>query len=55
MTSIGVAADRIPRPRDHRLDARQPHQGCVGPGDQNMNLMLGFTETMGIDLPPLFP
>ena len=32
MTFIGVAADRVARPRHHRFGARQSHQGRVGPG-----------------------
>jgi N-acetyl-gamma-glutamyl-phosphate reductase len=55
MTSIGVAADRIPGRAIIVSTLDNLTKGASGQAVQNMNLMLGFTETMGIDLPPLFP
>ena len=55
MTSIGVAADRISGRAIIVSTLDNLTKGASGQAVQNMNLMLGFTETMGIDLPPLFP
>jgi N-acetyl-gamma-glutamyl-phosphate reductase len=30
-------------------------KGASGQAIQNMNLMLGFEETLGLRIPPLFP
>jgi N-acetyl-gamma-glutamyl-phosphate reductase len=30
-------------------------KGASGQAVQNMNLVLGFAETLGIDQPPMFP
>ena len=55
MTFIGVANDRMPgraivvSARDHLT------KGASGQAVQNMNLMLGFAETTGIDQVALFP
>jgi N-acetyl-gamma-glutamyl-phosphate reductase len=55
MTSIGVAADRIPGRAIIVSTLDNLTKGASGQAVQNMNLMLGFAETMGIDLPPMFP
>jgi N-acetyl-gamma-glutamyl-phosphate reductase len=55
MTSIGVAADRIPGRAIIVSTLDNLTKGASGQAVQNMNLMLGFPETMAIDLPPLFP
>ena len=55
MTFIGVAADRI-KPRaiiGAALDNLV--KGAAGQAVQNMNLMLGFPETMGLEQVALFP
>jgi N-acetyl-gamma-glutamyl-phosphate reductase len=55
MTFIGVAADRI-KPRaiiGSALDNLV--KGAAGQAVQNMNLMLGFPETMGLEQVALFP
>jgi len=55
MTFIGVAADRI-KPRaiiGSALDNLV--KGAAGQAVQNMNLMLGFAETMGLEQVALFP
>jgi len=43
------------RPRYHRRGARQLTKGASGQAVQNMNLMLGFPETMGLEQVALFP
>jgi len=55
MTSIGVAADRIPGRAIIVSTLDNLTKGASGQAVQNMNLMLGFTETAGIDMPPMFP
>ena len=55
MTFIGVAADRI-KPRaiiGAALDNLV--KGAAGQAVQNMNLMLGFPEMMGLEQVALFP
>ena len=55
MTFIGLAADRI-KPRaiiGSALDNLT--KGASGQAVQNMNLMLGFPETMGLEQVALFP
>jgi N-acetyl-gamma-glutamyl-phosphate reductase len=55
MTFIGIAADRI-KPRaiiGAALDNLV--KGAAGQAVQNMNLMLGFPETMGLEQVALFP
>jgi N-acetyl-gamma-glutamyl-phosphate reductase len=55
MTFIGIAADRIPGRAI--LGAARDNQtnGAAGQAVQNMNLMLGFPETMGLEQVALFP
>jgi N-acetyl-gamma-glutamyl-phosphate reductase len=55
MTLIGVAADRIPGRAILVSTLDNLTKGASGQAVQNMNLMLGFPETMGIDQLPLFP
>ena len=55
MTFIGVAADRIPGRAIIVSTLDNLTKGASGQAVQNMNLVLGFPETMGIDQPPLFP
>lgn len=55
MTSIGVAADRIPGRAIIVSTLDNLTKGASGQAVQNMNLMLGFPETTGIDMPPMFP
>ena len=55
MTFIGVAADRV-KPRaiiGSALDNLV--KGAAGQAVQNMNLVLGFPETMGLEQVALFP
>ncbi|MCC6756244.1 MAG: N-acetyl-gamma-glutamyl-phosphate reductase, partial [Solirubrobacterales bacterium] len=55
MTCIGVAADRIPGRAIIVSTLDNLTKGASGQAVQNMNLVLGLPEAMGIDLPPLFP
>jgi len=55
MTFIGVAADRIPGRAIIVSTLDNLTKGASGQAVQNMNLVLGFTETLGIDQPPMFP
>jgi N-acetyl-gamma-glutamyl-phosphate reductase len=55
MTFIGVAADRIPGRAIIVSTLDNLTKGASGQAVQNMNLMLGFPETMGIDQVALFP
>jgi len=55
MTLIGVAADRIPGRAILVSTLDNLTKGASGQAVQNMNLVLGFPETMGIDQPPMFP
>ncbi|EKS40064.1 N-acetyl-gamma-glutamyl-phosphate reductase [Afipia clevelandensis] len=55
MTFIGVAADRIPGRAIIVSTLDNLTKGASGQAVQNMNLVLGFPETMGIDQPPMFP
>lgn len=55
MTFIGVAADRVPGRAIIVAVLDNLTKGASGQAVQNMNLMLGFAETMGIDQPPMFP
>ena len=55
MTFIGVAADRIPGRAIIVSTLDNLTKGASGQAVQNMNLVLGLTETMGIDQPPMFP
>lgn len=55
MTFIGVAADRIPGRAIIVSTLDNLTKGASGQAVQNMNLVLGFAETLGIDQPPMFP
>ncbi len=55
MTLIGVAADRIPGRAILVSALDNLTKGASGQAVQNMNLVLGFPETTGIDQPPMFP
>jgi N-acetyl-gamma-glutamyl-phosphate reductase len=55
MTFIGVADDRIPGRAIVVSALDNLTKGASGQAVQNMNLMLGFPETMGIDQVALFP
>lgn len=55
MTFIGVAADRIPGRAIIVSTLDNLTKGASGQAVQNMNLVLGFPETAGIDQPPMFP
>jgi N-acetyl-gamma-glutamyl-phosphate reductase len=53
MTFIGVVADRKPGHAIIVSTLDNLMKGASGQAVQNMNLMLGFSETTGIDQPPL--
>ena len=55
MTFIGVAADRIAWLAIIVSTLDNLTKGASGQAVQNMNLVLGFPETAGIDQPPMFP
>ena len=55
MTFIGVAADRIPGRAIICSALDNLTKGASGQAVQNMNLMLGFPETMGLEQVALFP
>ena len=55
MTFIGVVADRIPGRVIIISTLDNLTKGASGQAVQNMNLMLGFAETLGIDQPAMFP
>jgi N-acetyl-gamma-glutamyl-phosphate reductase len=55
MTFIGVAADRVPGRAIIVSTLDNLTKGASGQAVQNMNLVLGFPESMGIDQPPMFP
>jgi N-acetyl-gamma-glutamyl-phosphate reductase len=55
MTFIGVVADRIPGRAIIISTLDNLTKGASGQAVQNMNLMLGFAETLGIDQPAMFP
>lgn len=55
MTFIGVAADRIAGRAIIVSTLDNLTKGASGQAVQNMNLLLGFAETLGIDQPPMFP
>jgi N-acetyl-gamma-glutamyl-phosphate reductase len=55
MTFIGVVADRVPGRVIIVSTLDNLTKGASGQAVQNMNLVLGFAETMGIDQPPMFP
>jgi N-acetyl-gamma-glutamyl-phosphate reductase len=55
MTFIGVAKDRIEGRAIICAALDNLTKGASGQAVQNMNLMLGFPETMGLDQVALFP
>ena len=55
MTFIGVAADRIPGRAIIGSALDNLTKGASGQAVQNMNIMLGFPETMGLEQVALFP
>ena len=55
MTFIGIAADRIPGRAIIGSALDNLTKGASGQAVQNMNLMLGFPETMGLEQVALFP
>jgi N-acetyl-gamma-glutamyl-phosphate reductase len=55
MTFIGLAADRIPGRAIIGAALDNLTKGASGQAVQNMNLMLGFPETMGLEQVALFP
>jgi N-acetyl-gamma-glutamyl-phosphate reductase len=55
MTFIGVAKDRAPGRAIVIAALDNLVKGASGQAVQNMNLMLGFPETLGIDQVALFP
>lgn len=55
MTFIGVVADRVPGRAIICSALDNLTKGASGQAVQNMNLMLGFAETLGIDQPAMFP
>jgi N-acetyl-gamma-glutamyl-phosphate reductase len=55
MTLIGVAKDRAPGRAIIIAALDNLVKGASGQAVQNMNLMLGFPETLGIDQVALFP
>jgi N-acetyl-gamma-glutamyl-phosphate reductase len=55
MTFIGVAEDRVPGRAIVISALDNLTKGASGQAVQNMNLMLGFPEAMGIDQVALFP
>lgn len=54
-TLIGVVADRIPGRAIIVSVLDNLVKGASGQAIQNMNVMLGFPETLGLDQQPLFP
>lgn len=55
MTFIGVVADRIEGRAIVISALDNLTKGASGQAVQNMNLVLGFAETLGIDQPAMFP
>lgn len=55
MTFIGVANDRLPGRAIIVSTLDNLTKGASGQAVQNMNAMLGFPETTGIDQAPMFP
>jgi N-acetyl-gamma-glutamyl-phosphate reductase len=55
MTFIGVAADRIPGRAIIGSALDNLTKGASGQAVQNMNVMLGFPETLGLEQVALFP
>jgi N-acetyl-gamma-glutamyl-phosphate reductase len=55
MTFIGVAKDRVDGRAIIVSTLDNLTKGASGQAVQNMNLMLGFPETMGLEQVALFP
>jgi N-acetyl-gamma-glutamyl-phosphate reductase len=55
MTFIGLAADRIPGRMIIVSVLDNLVKGAAGQAMQNMNLVLGFPETLGLEQVALFP
>jgi N-acetyl-gamma-glutamyl-phosphate reductase len=55
MTFLGVAADRVASRAILGSALDNLVKGASGQAVQNMNLMLGFPETMGLEQVALFP
>ena len=55
MTMIGVVADRVPGRAIVISALDNLVKGASGQAIQNMNLVMGYPETMGIDQVALFP
>jgi N-acetyl-gamma-glutamyl-phosphate reductase len=55
MTMIGVVADRIEGRAIVVSTLDNLTKGASGQAVQNMNLLLGFAESLGIDMPAMFP
>lgn len=55
MTFIGIANDRQPGRAIIVSTLDNLAKGASGQAVQNMNVMLGFAETLGIDQPAMFP
>jgi N-acetyl-gamma-glutamyl-phosphate reductase len=55
MTFIGVTADRVPGRAIIVSTLDNLTKGASGQAVQNMNLMLGFPETAGLEQVALFP
>jgi N-acetyl-gamma-glutamyl-phosphate reductase len=55
MTFIGVVADRVPGRAIIIAALDNLTKGASGQAVQNMNVMLGFPETLGLDQAPMFP
>jgi N-acetyl-gamma-glutamyl-phosphate reductase len=55
MTFIGAVTDRIPGRAIICSALDNLTKGASGQAVQNMNLMLGFPETMGLEQVALFP
>ena len=54
-TLIGVVADRVPGRVIIVTALDNLVKGASGQAIQNMNVMLGLPETLGLDQQPLFP
>ena len=55
MTFIGVVADRVPGRAIIVSALDNLTKGASGQAVQNMNLMLGYPETLGLEQVALFP
>jgi N-acetyl-gamma-glutamyl-phosphate reductase len=55
LTFIGVAKDRVPGRAIIGAALDNLTKGASGQAVQNMNLLLGFPETLGLEQVALFP